>query len=202
MVTLTKGFYLSDHPILNSEYAAVTGDNTRNPKNYADGAAVNISCEMFATYVTALEKLNPGKLIRCPTKSEWEYVARCGTSDLEFRGNPGGRAGETCDRTLDVKSKKPNAWGFYGIIFSDGTERSCDVAYFGDHIFLPSETDPRYPAKSCKSNPAKDHIHANGGATGWPVNELINDNSNVGKDLGGEQRNRFLSIRQRILVEE
>jgi len=202
MVTLTKGFYLADHPILNSEYAAVTGDNTRNPKHYPEGAAANISCEMFAAYVKALEKLNPGKVIRAPSKAEWEYVARSGTSNLEFRHNPGNRHGETCDRTVAVKSRKPNGWGFYGIMFSDGSERSCDAAYFGDHIYIPAVTDPRYPPRQCKSDPGKDHIHANGGHENYPVNELINDNSNVGRDLGGEQRNRWLMIRQRILVEE
>jgi len=56
MVTFAKGFYLSDHPILNSEYAAVTGDTTRNPKQHPDGAACNMSCEMFDRYVKALQR--------------------------------------------------------------------------------------------------------------------------------------------------
>ena len=202
MVTLTRGFYLSDHPILNSEYAAVTGDATHNPKKYPDGAAVNISCEMFDAYVKALEKLNPGKVIRAPTKAEWEYAARSGTSNLSFRNNPGSRYGETCDRTMVVKSKKPNGWGFHGIMFSDGSERSCDAAFYSDHIYIPSVTDPRYPSTKCKRNPSVNHIHANGGKADYPVQELINDEGNVGRDLGGEQRNRWLMIRQRILVEE
>lgn len=202
MVTLTKGFYVSDHPITNAEYAAVTGDATRNPKEYPDGAAVNISCEMFDTYVKALEKLNPGKNIRCPSKAEWEYVARSGTSNISVRNNPGGMYGETCDRTMDVKSKKPNSWGFYGIMFSDGSERSCDLAFFSDHIFIPSVTDPRYPVAKCKANPAAAHIHAHGGAENYPIQELLNDEQGVGTELGGKQRNNFKMIRQRILVEE
>jgi hypothetical protein len=101
---------------------------------------------------------------------------------------------------MSVKSKKPNGWGFYGIMFSDGSERSCDAGFFGDHVFIPSAVDPRYPVK--QSELSKHHILANGGDDGYPVNELLNDDSNVGRDLGGEQRNRFLSIRQRILVEE
>lgn len=201
LVTLTKGFYMMDHPITNAEYAAVTGDTTRNPKGYPDDAAVNMSCAMFDAYVKALEKLNPGKTIRCPTKSEWEYVARSGTSNIEFKVN-NGRCGENGDRKTPVKTPKPNGWGFYGIIFSDGSERSCDIAYFGDHKFLPAETDPRYPLPQCKPPFAKDHIHACGGVDDFPVNELINDNMNVGRDLGGEQRNRWLHIRQRIVMEE
>ena len=82
-----------------------------------------MSCEMFDAYVKALGKLNPGKVIRAPSKAEWEYVARSGTSNLSFRYNPGNRYGETCDRTAVVKSKKPNGWGFYGICFSDGSEQ-------------------------------------------------------------------------------
>jgi hypothetical protein len=87
-------------------------------------------------------------------------------------------------------------------MFSDGSERSCDTAFYSDHILIPSVTDPRYPARHCQPDFSKDHIHANGGCDGFPVNELLNDNSNVGRDLGGEQRNNFLHIRQRILVEE
>ena len=209
MVTFSKGFYLSDHPILNSEYAAVTGDTTRNPKNYPADAAVNISCEMFDTYVKALQKLNPGKVIRAPTKSEWEYVARSGTSNLSFSKDPksrdfnfNNRYGETCDRTMPVKSKKPNGWGFYGIIFSDGTERSCDAGFFGDQTYIAAVTDPKYPQPKCAANPASDHIHANGGSPTYPIQELCSDNSNVGKDAGGQQRNNYQMIRQRILVEE
>ena len=87
-------------------------DNTRNPKNHPEGAAANISCELFDAYIKALEKLNPGKVFRAPSKSEWEYVARSGTSNLEVRYNPGNKAGETCNLDSVSKSTKPNDWGF------------------------------------------------------------------------------------------
>ena len=204
MVTFAKGFYLSDHPILNSEYAAVTGDKMRNPKNHPEGAAANMSCEMFDAYVKALQKLNPGKVFRAPTKSEWEYVARSGTSNLEFRGNPGGKVGEICNLDSIVKSTRPNGWGFYGICFSDGTERSSDAAFFSDHVYIPAVTDPKYPSKECKNNIGVTHLHAHGGMADYPINELTNDSSCVGTDLGATQRNGpgWKLIRQRILVEE
>ena len=204
MVTFSKGFYLSDHPILNSEYAAVTGDTTRNPKNHPEGAAANMSCEMFDAYVKALQKLNPGKVFRAPSKSEWEYVARSGTSNLEFSDNPGGKVGEICNLDSVIKSTRPNGWGFYGICFSDGTERSCDTAFFSDHIYIPAVTDPRYPSRECKNNISVTHLHAHGGKADYPINELINDSSCVGTDLGATQRNGpgWKLIRQRILVEE
>ena len=203
MVTLTKDFYMSDHPILNSEYAAVTGDTTRNPKNYPGDAPANMSCELFANYVKALQKLNPGKVIRAPTKSEWEYAAHSGTSNLSFEDNVGDRYGGTVDRTTPVKSKKPNSWGFYGFVGSDGSERSCDTGFFGDHKVVPDSTDPRYPDNKCLANPASYHVHANGGSH-YNIQELINDEGNVGTDLGGVQRNGpgWKLIRERIVVEE
>ncbi len=204
MVTFAKGFYLADHPILNSEYAAVTGDKTRNPKNNPDGAACNMSCEMFAAYVQALQKLNPGKAIRAPSKSEWEYAARSGTSDIEFSENLNSRNGETCHRSVEVKSKKPNAWGFYGMVFDDGSERSCDDGFIGFGHFLLDDKDPRFPCKICQDTPGAYHVHSCGGITGYPINELLNDEGYVGTDLGGIQRNGsgWKLIRQRILVEE
>ncbi len=206
MVVLTKGFYMSDHPILNSEYAAVTGDATRNPKGNPADAACNMSCEMFAAYVKALEKLNPGKVIRAPSRAEWEYVAQSGTSDLSLEDNVGSRCGETMDRTVPVKSRKPNGWGFYGIVGADGSERSCDAAFYTDLICgsVPALVDPRYPTTKCQTTPVADHVHANGGASGYNIQELLNDNSNVGTELGGAQRNGrgVKLIRQRIVVEE
>jgi len=200
MVTLTKGYYLSDHPILISEYIAVTGETNCNPKGHDVGCAVNISCEMFQKYVKALQALTPGKVIRAPSRAEWEYAARCGTSNLSgmMDKQTDVQYGEFCDFGTVVKSKKANAWGFFGIFFG-GSERTCDKGFV---LKCQDATDPRTPCKECDTNPAKDHIHANGGCIGWPVNELLNDNSNVGTELGGVQRNNFKHIRQRILVEE
>ena len=204
MVTFARGFYLSDHPILNSEYAAVTGDNTGNPKNYPGDAAMNISCVQFNAYVKALEKLNPGKVIRAPRKAEWEYAARSGTSNLEFLSNRNSKAGETCNRTIAVKSKKPNGWGFYGMVFSDGNERSSDQGCYSCETYIPDMADPQFPNTACMKNPAdpsNKHIHATG--CDW-ITFNWNDNGNVGTELGGNQRNggKMLILRQRILVEE
>ena len=203
MVAFTKGIYVSDHPILNSEYAVVTGDTTANPKNYPADAACNISCVMFDKYVKALQKLNPGKTIRSPTKAEWEYYARSGTSNLYFNDNKTAKSGETFDRTMPVKSKKPNAWGFYGIGVGDGSERSSDSGFYSDHWVFPDvSTDPSYPSKKCLADPGAYHVHANGHGSHYPVNELLNDEGYVGVDLGGKQRNGFKVITQRIVVEE
>ena len=201
MVTLTKGFYLSDHPITIAEYMAVTGDANCNPKAHDPGCAVNISCEMFQKYVKALQALNPGKVIRAPSRAEWEYAARCGASSLSWMmDRPDARYGEICDLGTVLKTKKPNAWGFYGMVFDSGSERSCDKGFV---LKCQDATDPRLPCKECDTNPAKDHIHANGGCSGhYTIQELLNDNSNVGVELGGDQRNRYKHLRERILVEE
>jgi len=204
MITLSKGFYMSDHPILNSEYAAVTGDNTANPKGNPPDAAVNISCAMFDKYIKALAKLNPGKVIRASTKAEWEYTARCGNSDLcpfSAKEGVGSRYGEICTRLVPVKSKKPNAWGFYGMFFSDGSERSSDIGFYMDHKLMLPLTDPKYPVAKCAGD-FPEHIHACSGVAMYPVQELMSDNSNAGAEVGGSQRNNFKHIRERIVVEE
>ena len=87
-------------------------------------------------------------------------------------------------------------------MFRDGSERSCDVGFYSNQTLIRAATDPRYPSAKCRSRPGVDHIHANSGRSKYPVQELLNDNSNVGTDLGGNQRNRYRIIRQRILVEE
>ena len=202
MVTLTKGIFVSDHPVLNSEYTAVTGDTTGNSKNYPADAACNISCAMFDKYVKALQKLNPGKVIRAPTKAEWEYFARSGTSNLYFEDNKTAKAGETMDLATPVKSKKPNAWGFYGLNINSNGERSSDDGFYSADAFIPDSTDPRYPCKKCLQDPACYHIHACGSGAHFPLNELLNDEGYVGTDAGGRQRNNHKMQTERIVVEE
>jgi len=60
----------------------------------------------------------------------------------------------------------------------------------GNQEFLPDGTDPRRPSKICQTAPGEYHVHSCGGCSGYPINELINDEGYVGTELGGVQRKR------------
>lgn len=61
--------------------------------------------------------------------------------------------------------------------------------FSGDHMGLPSATNPRHPSVQFEANPGSTHIHANGGKSDFPISRLINDNSCAGTAPSGVQRN-------------
>ncbi len=141
-VTLTKPFYLAEIPITQEMYEAVLGQNPSNVK----GPQLPVQNPSFADidqFCQLVSKRNVRK-VRLPTDAEWEYAARVGTSDPGFpekykEQNSTGSAG--FKSPLQVKSRKPNAWGLYDMA-------SCwweITGNKGTYNVRHPETDPCYP---------------------------------------------------------
>ena len=143
LVTLTKPFYFAEIPITQEIWEAVMGNNPSKLK----GPKIPVQSPLFAEIDKFCQALSAktGRKVRLPTGAEWEYAARVGTSnpgfpekfrDQDSTGNDGWKA------VLPVKSKQPNAWGFYDMV-SVWWEVTGDIAKYPTR---QSETDPRYPA--------------------------------------------------------
>jgi len=222
MVTLTRGFYLSETPITYEQYGAVTGDTTAGSKtNYNPQfikrlkspeldmdpqSSAGLSCQMYKNFCAKIKE-KTGKKVRMPTFSEWEWAARCGTSDPSCSPNAARREFPTLPTVeynpyAPVKKTPPNAWGFYQICVMGSSERFLDGEKFhstskGDLV------DPSDPVKADDMDPIGKHdwnVHAGGGGADYPIMELLRTGGTRG--LPFEDEWNKCHTRQRIVVEE
>ena len=139
-VTLTKGFFLSDHEVTVGEYREFVEKSGHEPPilwgtkfryvksdlcnwNRSDTERHPVNCVSWfdaAAYIRWLNKRQEKWSYRLPTEAEWEYAARAG----KMTKWPCGEAkqcvyeiawfNENSKKTTNpVKSKKPNSWGLY-----------------------------------------------------------------------------------------
>ncbi len=114
-----------------------------------------------------------GRKVRLPTDAEWEYAARVGTSNPTF---PEKYADQNSNADaayggppLPVKSKAPNAWGFYDM-HSAWWERVSDSPV----LDRQDMTDPQHmPAedKTAATRGAK-HQHVGKGQWTYAISEI------------------------------
>jgi formylglycine-generating enzyme required for sulfatase activity len=88
-----------------------------------DRPVINVGWSDAVQYAEWLARMT-GKPYRLLSEAEWEYAARAGTSNPTFREKYHDQDSSGV-QPMAVKSKRPNAWGFYDM-FSSGWERVSD----------------------------------------------------------------------------
>jgi len=126
-VTLSKPFYLGKYQITQVQWQTIIG---KNPSSFkGDTRPVEqVEWHDCQEFIRTLNSKEGTDNYRFPTEAEWEYACRAGTmtqfsfgdslssTQANFNGNyPFGDAskGPYLERTTDVGSYQPNAWGLY-----------------------------------------------------------------------------------------
>jgi hypothetical protein len=190
MVTLTKGFYMAEHPVTQEMFEAVVGNNPSTEK--AAKAPVNASCAGMYEFCRILSQRN-GRKVRVPTAAEWEYAARVGTSNPTFREKYKDQDSSSV-RPMAVMSKPPNAWGFYDMV-SSGWERVSDGS---GQVDRQDTVDPQHipPEDQGRADPNRKHGHFGKGNAQYAVSEVEYISSDPGPEKTYPGVTRF-----RVVVE-
>lgn len=171
-VSIATAFELSKYEITQAQWKKVMGDNPSVFKG--DRLPVdNISWHDAMLFANKLSAADSVYNYRLPSEFEWEYAARAGLTDDISWNDIREQAHLGSMSTMQVGSRKPNAWGLYDML-GNLWEWTADV--YNEKIFA----DP-YPAKSGKEHVLKGAsftgdvknatymTHAAGPANRWDV---------------------------------
>jgi len=188
MVTLTKGYYMAEHPVTQEIYERVCGDNPSKMKD-PKMPVHNVDCVNMYRFCEKLSE-KTGRKVRVPTGAEWEYAARVGTSNPTFADKYTDQNSNATEKygtpPLPVKSKQPNAWGFYDM-HSGWWERMGD-APVKEHKDV---VDPDYTPRQDKTEATRGNKHSHMGKGQWTYE--ISEIEYISSEAG--------SFRFRIVVE-
>jgi formylglycine-generating enzyme required for sulfatase activity len=113
-VRISRGFELGKYEVTQAEWEAVMGSN---PSWFpgANRPVEQVSWEDAQAFIRRLNARGDGYTYRLPTEAEWEYACRAGTPGERYGSLDAvaWHAGNSGDRTHDVGSKQPNAWGLH-----------------------------------------------------------------------------------------
>jgi hypothetical protein len=204
VVTLTKSNYMSETVVSQDIYEAIMGESAtppvptpdlpieKNPKLPVLGVDESHRVEFFKRLSE-----RTGRKVRMPTAAEWEYAARCGTSNPPWSGRYKDQDSRDTSRKgywkmpLPVKSKKPNAWGFYDMM-SGLWEIVGDTALSGT-LDIVETVDPFHSVPP-GTPPSKATHNAYG--LGFDITE-----TSAGEVPGDERAGHYMQ-RFRVVVEE
>jgi len=125
-VTLTSPFQLAAAPVTRGKWRAIMGNDPSKGAGASDDLPVDgVSWEDCQDFLAKLNEEHPvrGYRWRLPTEAQWEFACRAGTPGPYAGTGRINDMGWYVDNTKDaehphgaahpVRSKKPNAWGFY-----------------------------------------------------------------------------------------
>jgi len=180
MVTLTRDYYLAEHPVTQEIYEAVMGENPSTIKD-PKMPVYNVDCVNMYKFCERLSE-KTGRKVRVPTGAEWEYAARVGTSNptfvVKYRDQSSNATTKYNSPPLPVKSRQPNAWGFYDM-HSGFWERMSDKPV-KEH---QDRTDPSYPPRQDRTERgrARKHRHMGKGHWAYEISIIEYISSEAGK---------------------
>ncbi|MEN9733100.1 MAG: hypothetical protein RLZ45_1095 [Verrucomicrobiota bacterium] len=133
-VTLTKGFWLLDHEVTQSEYKVIMGKDSPSRHKGVDRPVEQISwieanefCKALTLYDRVRGMITDQQEYRLPTEAEWEYACRATTKTAVYI-NLSNRRDELNriahwkyypgkkKATRELKKLDPNLWGLYDMI--------------------------------------------------------------------------------------
>jgi formylglycine-generating enzyme required for sulfatase activity len=123
-VTLTQGFWLSDHETTQAVYETVMGNNPSTLRglnlpvetvSWDDAVAY---CKKLTERERVAARITAQQAYRLPTEAEWEYAARAGTTGARYGELDAiaWHAGNSGSQTHSVKQKAANAWGLHDML--------------------------------------------------------------------------------------